>query len=48
MVTDHGGRVVKLTSDGFLAEFASATDAVSAAIAMQSEIESRVADAPED
>lgn len=48
MVSDHGGRVVKLTGDGFLAEFASATDAVSAAIAMQSEIATRVNDVEED
>ena len=48
IVSDHGGRVVKLTGDGFLAEFASATDAVSAAIAMQSEIGSRVASVSED
>ena len=48
IVADHGGRVVKLTGDGFLAEFSSATDAVSAAVAMQSEIASRVADVPED
>jgi adenylate cyclase len=48
LVADHGGRVVKLTGDGFLAEFASAIDAVYAAIAMQSEISSRVADIPAD
>ena len=48
VVDKHGGRVVKLTGDGFLAEFASATDAVSAAIAIQSEIASRVADVPEE
>jgi adenylate cyclase len=48
MVADHGGRVVKLTGDGFLAEFSSATDAVSAAISMQSEIAVRVAEQPDD
>ena len=42
IVAKHGGRVVKLTGDGFLAEFVSATDAVAAAIAMQIEIASRV------
>ncbi|MDH3690478.1 MAG: adenylate/guanylate cyclase domain-containing protein [Gammaproteobacteria bacterium] len=47
-VAGLGGRVVKLTGDGFLAEFASATDAVSAAIAMQAEIASRIADVPEE
>ena len=48
MVDEYGGRVVKLTGDGFLAEFASATDAVSAAIAMQSEITSRVNNVDKD
>lgn len=48
LVVAHGGRVVKLTGDGFLAEFSSATDAVSAAIAMQAEIASRVAGVAED
>jgi len=34
-VARHGGRIVKLMGDGVLAEFASAVDAVSAAIAWQ-------------
>lgn len=48
VVSEYGGRIVKLTGDGFLAEFSSATDAVAAAIAMQSDIAPRVADIPED
>jgi adenylate cyclase len=48
VVAEHGGRVVKLTGDGFLAEFSSATDAVSAALAMQTEIGSRAVDVPVD
>src|SRR5438552_17653026 len=34
-LTRHGGRLVKLTGDGALAEFPSAVDAVSAAIEFQ-------------
>ena len=34
-VTAYAGRIVKLTGDGFLAEFPSATRAVEAAIAIQ-------------
>jgi adenylate cyclase len=34
-VERHGGRVFKTTGDGFLAAFASATDALSAAVAIQ-------------
>ena len=48
VVSEHEGRIVKLTGDGFLAEFASATNAVLAAIAMQSEIATRVNDQPKD
>src|ERR1700755_45730 len=35
-VTEHGGRVVKNTGDGFLAEFPSAVEAVRAAMQFQS------------
>ena len=34
-ITQHGGRVVKFTGDGVLAEFGSAVDALSAAIELQ-------------
>ena len=37
-VAEHAGRVVKLTGDGFLAEFATVQDAVKCAIAMQEEL----------
>ncbi len=35
-IAEHGGRIVKHTGDGFLAEFATATEAVGCAVAMQS------------
>lgn len=35
----HGGRIVKTTGDGFLIEFASAVDAVEAALAIQSALD---------
>ena len=44
----HRGRIVKLTGDGFLAEFASVGDAVRAALAMQTEIKRRNEDVPAD
>lgn len=47
-VSTHGGRIVKLTGDGFLAEFSSATDAVEAAVAMQSAIASRITKIAQD
>ena len=37
----HGGRIVKHTGDGFLAEFATATDAVRCAVAMQTALAER-------
>ena len=48
IVAEHSGRIVKLTGDGFLAEFASATNAVLAAYAIQKSIEPRVKDIPEE
>jgi len=48
IVAEHSGRIVKLTGDGFLAEFVSATNAVLAAYAIQKSIEPRVKDIPED
>jgi adenylate cyclase len=37
-IADHGGRIVKNTGDGFLAEFPSAVEAVRAAMQFQSRI----------
>jgi TolB-like protein/class 3 adenylate cyclase/tetratricopeptide (TPR) repeat protein len=37
-IADHGGRIVKNTGDGFLAEFPSAVEAVRAAVQFQSRI----------
>jgi TolB-like protein len=45
-IADHGGRIVKRTGDGFLAEFPSAVEAVRAAVQFQTRIkELTVADA---
>ncbi|WP_354260033.1 adenylate/guanylate cyclase domain-containing protein [Bradyrhizobium sp. F1.13.3] len=45
-ISEHGGRIVKNTGDGFLAEFASAVEAVRAAIQFQTRIkEFTIADA---
>jgi TolB-like protein/class 3 adenylate cyclase len=38
-IADHGGRIVKNTGDGFLAEFPSAVEAVRAAVQFQARIE---------
>src|SRR5215467_8485963 len=37
-IADHGGRIVKETGDGFLAEFPSAVEAVRAAMQFQARI----------
>ena len=47
-VAAHRGRIVKHTGDGFLAEFASAMDAVACALDMQSQIAERRADYADD
>src|SRR5882672_8056086 len=44
----HGGRLVKLTGDGALAEFASAVDALGAAIEFQQAMAEANRDQPED
>jgi adenylate cyclase len=44
----YGGRLVKLTGDGALVEFASAVDALSAAIEFQQAMEDKNRDQPED
>src|SRR6266404_123381 len=41
----HGGRIFKLTGDGFLAEFASVVDAVEYAVALQRKMAARNVDA---
>ena len=48
IVAEHSGRIVKLTGDGFLAEFVSATSAVLAAYVIQKSIEPRLKDISED
>ena len=47
-VAEHHGRIVKLMGDGALVEFASVVDAVECAAAIQSGIDEREADLPED
>lgn len=47
MIAGHGGRVVKYTGDGFLAEFPTASAAVMCAISIQNGIDTRRAAEPE-
>jgi class 3 adenylate cyclase len=47
-IAEHGGRVVKTTGDGFLAEFASAVEAVRAALQFQTRIKELTNDDLED
>ncbi len=47
-VAEHGGRIVKNTGDGFLAEFPSAVEAVRAAIDFQNNVREHAIDDPED
>jgi class 3 adenylate cyclase len=44
----HGGRIFKITGDGALCEFASAADAVRAALEVQRALAERHAGLPED
>jgi adenylate cyclase len=46
-IAEHGGRVVKTTGDGLLAEFPSVVDAVACAVAVQGGLARREADQPE-
>jgi TolB-like protein/class 3 adenylate cyclase len=49
VIAEHGGRVIKNTGDGFLAEFPSAVDAVRAAMQFQGEVYRLAApEAPEE
>jgi adenylate cyclase len=47
-IAAYGGRLVKNLGDGFLAEFASANDAVACAVVMQRAMLSRGRELPED
>jgi TolB-like protein/class 3 adenylate cyclase/tetratricopeptide (TPR) repeat protein len=47
VIADHRGRIVKLTGDGALVEFASAVDAVECAVALQKGMAERETDQPE-
>jgi adenylate cyclase len=47
-IAEHHGRIVKLTGDGFLAEFASVVDAVRCAVELQRRMAERNAGAPTD
>ena len=47
LVSDHQGRVVKLTGDGMLCEFASVVNAVNSALAIQRALVQREANTPE-
>jgi len=48
VLAHHGGRLVKLTGDGALVEFASAVDALDAAIEFQQAMAEANRDQPED
>jgi adenylate cyclase len=48
LIAEHHGRVVKLTGDGALVEFASAVDAVECAVAIQAGMAEREAAEPEE
>jgi TolB-like protein/class 3 adenylate cyclase len=48
LIAEHHGRVVKLTGDGALVEFASAIDAVECAVAIQNGMAEREAAEPEE
>src|SRR6476620_5802142 len=47
-IAEHGGRIVKNTGDGFLAEFPSAVEAVRAAVQFQKRIHELTIDEAED
>jgi class 3 adenylate cyclase len=47
-IEEHGGRVVKNTGDGFLADFVSAVEAVNCAVAIQRGMVERNAEVPRE
>lgn len=47
LISSHGGRVIKTTGDGFLAEFSSATAALRCGVELQRRNHAREADRPE-
>ena len=47
-IAGHGGRIVKTTGDGLLAEFPSVVDAVACAVAMQTGLAGRETERPDD
>jgi class 3 adenylate cyclase/TolB-like protein/tetratricopeptide (TPR) repeat protein len=47
-IASHHGSIVKLTGDGMLAEFPSVVEAVQCAVSIQTEMEAREGDVPED
>src|SRR5205814_7353046 len=47
-ITEHQGRIVKLTGDGILAEFPSVVSAVACAAEMQRGLRERAAETPAD
>jgi adenylate cyclase len=47
VLREHGGRFVELKGDGAIVEFASVTDAVEAAVAIQRAMQARDPDLPE-
>ena len=47
-ISNHGGRIVKTTGDGLLAEFPSVVDAVKCAVEMQEAFAERDTDVPEE
>lgn len=48
LLAEHRGTIVKLTGDGFLAEFASVVDAVRAGVAVQHAVHDRQAEMPSE
>ena len=47
-IEQHGGRIIKLTGDGMIAEFPSVVEAVQCAVSVQREMAAHEADVPED